>query len=91
MRKAVEVADEGLEAAISAIASGRIEIEVAEEAEYAMRRAGAMRFATSAFVDSGPHSLHLHGGTVRLNIEPGNPVVVHVHSIVGVHECSLAQ
>ena len=63
MRKAAEVADKGLEAAISAIAPGRTEIDVAGEAEYAMRRAGAMRFATSTFVDSGPHSLHLHGGT----------------------------
>ena len=91
MRKAAEVADKGLEAAISAIAPGRTEIEVAGEAEYAMRRAGAMRFATSTFVDSGPHSLHLHGGTVRRKIEPGDLVVIDVHPIVDMYACDAAR
>jgi Xaa-Pro aminopeptidase len=91
MRKAAEAADKGLEAAISAIAPGRTEIEVAGEAEYAMRRAGAMRFATSTFVDSGPHSLHLHGGTVRRKMEPGDLVVIDVHPIVDMYACDLAR
>jgi Xaa-Pro aminopeptidase len=91
MRKAAEVADRGLEAAISAIAPGRTEIEVAGEAEYAMRKAGAMRFATSTFVDSGPHSLHLHGGTLRRKIEPGDLVVIDVHPIVDMYACDTAR
>ena len=91
MRKAAEVADKGLEAAITAIAPGRTEIEVAGEAEYAMRKAGAMRFATSTFVDSGPHSLHLHGGTVRRKIEPGDLVVIDVHPIVDMYACDAAR
>jgi Xaa-Pro aminopeptidase len=91
MRKAAEVADKGLEAAISAISPGRTEIEVAGEAEYAMRKAGAMRFATSTFVDSGPHSLHLHGGTLRRKIEPGDLVVIDVHPIVDMYACDTAR
>lgn len=91
MRKAAEVADKGLEAAMSAIAPGRTEIEVAGEAEYAMRKAGAMRFATSTFVDSGPHSLHLHGATLRRKIETGDLVVVDVHPIVDMYACDAAR
>jgi Xaa-Pro aminopeptidase len=91
MRKAAEVADKSLEAAISAVAPGRTEIEVAGEAEYAMRKSGAMRFATSTFVDSGPHSLHLHGGTSRRKIERGDLVVIDVHPIVDMYACDAAR
>ena len=91
MRKAAGVADKGLEAAISAIAPGRTEIEVAGEAEYAMRQSGAMRFATSTFVDSGPPSLYLHGGTSRRKIELGDLVVVDVHPIVDMYACDAAR
>ena len=91
MRKAAQAADKGLEAAISEIAPGRTEIDVAGEAEYAMRKAGAMRFATSTFVDSGPHSLHLHGGTLRRKIELGDLVVIDVHPIVDMYACDAAR
>ena len=90
MRKAAEVADKGLEAAISEISPGRTEIDVAGEAEYAMRKAGAMRFATSTFVDSGPHSLHLHGGTLRRKIEPGTSSH-KCHPIVDMYACDTAR
>jgi len=91
MRTAAEVADKGLQAAISAVAPGRTEIDVAGEAEYAMRKAGAMRFATSTFVDSGPHSSHLHGATLRRKIEPRELVVIDVHPIVDMYACDAAR
>ena len=59
MKKAAEVASKGVDAAIAAVKPGVTEIEVAAEAEYAMRRAGAMRYGSSTFVDSGPHSIWL--------------------------------
>lgn len=68
MKKTAEVASKGVTVAIAAVKPGVTEIEVAAEAEYAMRRAGAMRFGSSTFVDSGPHSIWLHGGTSRRNI-----------------------
>jgi len=91
MRKAADVADKGLEAAVSAIAPGTTEIEVAGEAEFAMRKAGAMRFATSTFVDSGPHSLHLHGATLRRKIQNGDVVIMDVHPIVDMYACDAAR
>ncbi len=91
MRQAAAVADKGLEAGISAISPEKTEIEIAAEAEYAMRKAGAMRYSSSTFVDSGPHSLHLHGGTLRRKIELGDLVVVDVHPVVDMYACDAAR
>jgi Xaa-Pro aminopeptidase len=85
MKKAAEVASKGITAAIAAVQSGVTEIEVAAEAEYAMRRAGAMRYGSSTFVDSGPHSIWLHGGTSRRKIENGDLVVIDVHPVVDMY------
>ena len=85
MKRAAEAADKGLAAAKAAIKPGVSEIEVAAEAEYAMRRAGTMRYASSTFVDSGPHSIWLHGGTSRRKIESGDLVVVDVHPVVDMY------
>jgi Xaa-Pro dipeptidase len=91
MEKAAEVASKGVSAAISTIKHGVTEIEVAAEAEYAMRRAGAMRYGSSTFVDSGPHSIWLHGGTSRRKIEAGDLVVVDVHPVVDMYSSDCAR
>ena len=91
MKKAAEVADKGVTAAISAVKPGVTEIDVAAEAEYAMRRAGAMRYGSSTFVDSGPHSIYLHGGTTRRKIENGDLVVIDVHPVVDMYSSDCAR
>ncbi len=91
MKKAAEVAAKGVSAAISAVKPGVTEIEVAGEAEYAMRRAGAMRYGSSTFVDSGPHSIYLHGGTTKRKIENGDLVVVDVHPVVDMYSSDCAR
>src|SRR5512136_2457405 len=91
MKRAAEAADEGIEAAISAIKPGATEIEVGAEAEYAMRKAGAMRYGSSTFVDSGPHSIFLHGGTSHRRIEDGDLVVIDVHPIVDMYASDCAR
>ena len=69
MKRAAEAADRGIAAAAAAVKDGATEIEVATEAEYVMRKAGAMRFGSSTFVDSGPHSIYLHGATTQRKIQ----------------------
>jgi Xaa-Pro dipeptidase len=91
MEKAAEVASKGVNSAIAAIKQGVTEIEVAAEAEYVMRRAGAMRYGSSTFVDSGPHSIWLHGGTSRRKIETGDLVVVDVHPVVDMYSSDCAR
>lgn len=91
MKTAAAVASKGVAAAIAAVKPGATEIEVAAEAEYAMRRAGAMRYGSSTFVDSGPHSIWLHGGTSRRKIENGDLVVIDVHPVVDMYSSDCAR
>lgn len=91
MRKAAEVAGKGVLAGKEAVKAGVTEIEVAAEAEYAMRRAGAMRYGSSTFVDSGPHSIYLHGGTTNRKIENGDLVVIDVHPVVDMYSSDCAR
>ena len=91
MKRAAEAADKGIAAAAVTIKPGATEIEVAAEAEYAMRRAGAMRYASTTFVDSGPHSIYLHGGTSRRKLENGDLVVVDVHPVVDMYASDCAR
>ncbi len=91
MKRAAAAADRGIEAAIAAVKPGATEIEVGAEAEYAMRKAGAMRYGSSTFVDSGPHSIYLHGGTTRRRIETGDLVVIDVHPVVDMYASDCAR
>jgi len=91
MKRAAEAADRGIEAAIAAVRPGATEIEVGAEAEYAMRKAGAMRYGSSTFTDSGPHSIYLHGGTTRRRIEDGDLVVIDVHPVVDMYASDCAR
>jgi Xaa-Pro dipeptidase len=91
MKRAAQAADKGIAAAIENVKPGITEIEVGAEAEYAMRKAGAMRFGSSTFVDSGPHSIYLHGGTSRRRIEKGDMVVIDVHPVVDAYSSDCAR
>ncbi len=91
MKQAAQAADKGIAAAIEAIKPGVSEIEVAAEAEHAMRKAGTMRLGSSTFVDSGPHSIYLHGGTTRRKIEAGDLVVIDVHPVVDMYSADCAR
>jgi len=91
MASAARAAEAGMAAAVAAVRPGVTEIEVAAEAEYAMRKKGAMRFAASTFVDGGPHSLFLHGGTGRRALAAGDLVVIDLHPVVDMYSCDLAR
>lgn len=91
MKRAAEAADKGIAAAIDAVKPGVTEIEIAAEAEYAMRKAGAMRLGATTFVDSGPHSIYLHGGTTRRKLEDGDLVVIDVHPVVDMYSSDCAR
>jgi Xaa-Pro aminopeptidase len=91
MKRAAEAADKGIAVAVDAVKPGVTEIEVAAEAEYAMRRAGAMRYGSSTFVDTGPHSIYLHGGTTHRKIESGDLVVIDVHPVVDMYSSDCAR
>jgi Xaa-Pro dipeptidase len=76
MQEAARIAERGMEAAVQAIRPGVTENEVAAEAIYAMRKAGASGTAVPIFVNSGVRSLWIHGTATAKAIERGDLVVI---------------
>jgi Xaa-Pro aminopeptidase len=77
---AAEVAKAGMGAALEAVESGVTESQVAAEAEYAMRQAGAEGFWRT-YVSSGPRSTIAHGLPTLRKLETGDLVMIDVHPI----------
>ncbi len=81
LRVAGRVADEGMAAAVQAIRVGAREIDVAGEAEYVMRKAGAEGWSSATYVASGWRSAMAHGPASLKTIEAGDVVQVHLAPI----------
>jgi Xaa-Pro aminopeptidase len=75
------VADAGMTAAVKAIKPGITESQVAAEAEYAMRQAGAEGFWRT-YVASGPRTNIAHGLPTQRKLEVGDLVMLDLHPIV---------
>ncbi|MEM0313492.1 MAG: Xaa-Pro peptidase family protein [Candidatus Bathyarchaeia archaeon] len=78
MRKAAELACEGMKTAREVLSPGMREYEVAAEIEYAMRRRGSWGTAFETIVASGVRSAYPHGGCVDRKIEAGDLVVIDI-------------
>lgn len=76
MRKASQIADIGMEAAVQALKPGITENQVCAEIEYAMRKAGGHGTATPVFVNSGIRSGWLHGNATDKVIAAGELIVI---------------
>ena len=81
MRDAARVAEAGMAGASKALRAGIREVDVAGEAEYAMRQAGAEGWASTTYVASGPRSAIAHGSPTLKAIAEGDVVQVHVAPI----------
>lgn len=81
MQQSAIVADIGMKAAIEAVKPGLTESQVAAEAEYAMRQAGAEEFWRT-YVASGPRTSIAHGLPTNRTLEDGDLVTIDIHPIV---------
>lgn len=81
LRVAASVADAGMAAAVRAVRPGAREVEVAGEAEHAMRGAGAEGWASATYVASGWRSAMAHGPASLKPLAAGEAVQVHVAPI----------
>lgn len=81
MREAGKVADKGMEAVIKTIKLGMTESQVAAEAEYSMRQAGAEEFWRS-YISSGPRTNIAHGLSSSRKLQNGDLVMVDIHPMV---------
>jgi Xaa-Pro aminopeptidase len=75
------VADAGMQAAVAAVKPGLTESQVAAEAEYAMRQAGAEEFWRT-YVSSGPRTNIAHGLPTLRTLQAGDLVMIDIHPIV---------
>jgi Xaa-Pro dipeptidase len=81
IRRAAEVADAGMKAAVQAVKEGVTESQVAAAAEFAMRQAGAEEFWRS-YVCSGHRTNIAHGLPTNRRLEKGDLVMIDIHPIV---------
>lgn len=75
LRRAAQVADVGVRAALEACRPGATELEVAEAARAAMARSGA-ESVPFALVASGPNTALPHHQSTARKLRPGEPVLV---------------
>ncbi len=78
IRRAYEITNLGMRAAIDAIKPGVTEREVAAEAEYVMRKNGAEGFGIDTMISSGPNTRHIISRTTNRVIQENDVVVVTV-------------
>jgi Xaa-Pro aminopeptidase len=76
MRKASELASEGMKTAFEILKPGLQEYEVATEIEYAMRKNGSDGVSFDTIVASGIRSAFPHGGCTDRRIQKGDLVVI---------------
>jgi Xaa-Pro aminopeptidase len=87
---AAKVADVGMAAAITAVKPGLTESQVAAEAEYAMRQAGAEGFWRT-YVASGQRTNIAHGLPTLRKLQPGDLVMIDLHPIVNNYSADMCR
>lgn len=91
MQDAARVAEAGMAAASAALRAGIREIDVAGEAEYAMRHAGAEGWASVTYVASGWRSAIAHGAPTLKTLAEGDVVQVHVAPVASGYTVDLCR
>ncbi|MCD6409038.1 MAG: aminopeptidase P family protein, partial [Candidatus Verstraetearchaeota archaeon] len=76
LEKAAQIAVEGMRVALESVKPGVCEVEIAGEAERAMRREGAEAYAFDTIVASGPNAAYPHGKPGTRKIQRGDVVVI---------------
>lgn len=87
---AAKVAESGMRAAVEAVKPGLTESQVAAEAEYAMRQAGAEEFWRT-YVSSGPRTNIAHGLPSNRRLELGALVMIDIHPIVNGYSADICR
>jgi len=90
IRKSAKVAEAGMAAAVKAVKSGVTESQVAAEAEYAMRQAGADEFWRT-YVSSGPRTNIAHGLPTQRKLKLGDLVMIDIHPIVNGYSADICR
>ncbi|MBI4587814.1 MAG: aminopeptidase P family protein [Candidatus Rokubacteria bacterium] len=87
---AAKVGEAGMKAAVEAVKPGLTESQIAAEAEYAMRQAGAEGFWRT-YVSSGPRTNIAHGLPSHRRLIPGDLVMIDLHPIVNGYSADMCR
>ncbi len=90
IRAAARVAQAGMAAAIKAVQPGVSESQVAAEAEYAMRQAGAEEFYRT-YVASGRRTNLAHGLPTQRQVQAGDLVMIDLHPVVNGYSADMCR
>jgi Xaa-Pro aminopeptidase len=90
VREAARVAVAAMAAAVASVKSGLTESQVAAEAEYAMRQAGAEGFWRT-YVSSGPRTNIAHGLPTSRQLAPGDLLMIDIHPIVNGYSADICR
>lgn len=90
IRAAADVAVAGMAAAVRSLKPGLTESQIAAEAEYAMRQAGADEFWRT-YVSSGPRTNIAHGLPTQRRIQEGDLVMIDIHPIVNGYSADICR
>jgi Xaa-Pro aminopeptidase len=90
IRAAAKVTEAGMKAAVEAVEPGVTESQVAAEAEYAMRQAGAEGFSRT-YVSSGSRTNIAHGLPTLRKLQAGDLVMIDLHPIVNGYSADMCR
>ena len=90
LRQSAIVADMGMKASIESVKPGVTESQVAAEAEYAMRQAGAEDFWRT-YVSSGARTSIAHGLPTKRKLKEGDLVTIDIHPIVNSYSSDICR
>jgi Xaa-Pro aminopeptidase len=90
IRAAARAAETGMEAVVKILRPGMTESQIAAEAEYAMRQAGADEFWRT-YVCSGPRTNIAHGLPTQRKVEQGDLVMIDIHPIVNGYSADMCR
>ncbi|MFX0137016.1 MAG: M24 family metallopeptidase [Candidatus Hodarchaeota archaeon] len=76
LEKAAQIADIGIKTAIETIEEGKMEIEIAGEVEYSMRKARSEKIPFETIIASGPNSALPHATASERKIQKGDLIIV---------------
>src|SRR5512136_564723 len=80
----------GMKKAVEATKAGLTESQIAAEAEYAMRQAGAEEFWRT-YVSSGPRTNIAHGLPTTRKLQAGDLVMIDIHPIVNGYSADICR
>jgi Xaa-Pro dipeptidase len=81
LRRSAQISSKGMEAAVEALREGKTELEVAAEAEWAMKKEGAERIAFQTMIGSGGRTTWTHPFASEKKLQKGDLVVIDLGAV----------